>query len=108
MLLLALIILLILLGCFTKKNTIKAVGNLVRSNNGTYKIKNVVSAYDCQVKQCRIMADCAHFTYIADLRECYLKKEEVLDSQNINKYLMHSNDNRGVVFGPNRCIRKKT
>ena len=105
---LALIILLILLGCFTKKNTIKAVGNLVRSKKDTYKIKNVVSAYDCQVKQCRITEHCAHFTYIADLRECYLKTDKVLDSQDIHKYLMHSNDNRGIVFGPKRCRGKKT
>ena len=104
--LLANITFLILLGCFTEG--IKAVGWLVKGQHDKYKIENVVSKYACQVKHCRIIDGCAHFTYIAKLKECYLKTEKVLDSQDIHKYLMHSKDNRGIVFGPERCIGKKT
>ena len=53
------------------------------------------------------MPDCSYFTYIANLKECYLKNEDVLDSKDIHKYMMHSNDNRGIVFGPRLCERKK-
>ena len=72
-----------------------------------YKIKDVASEYECQVKACRLIPDCSYFTYIADLKECYLKTDKVLDSKDIHKYMMHSNDNRGIVFGPRLCERKR-
>ena len=84
------------------------MGWLVKGQHDKYKIENVVSKHACQVKQCRIIDECSHFTYIAKLKECYLKTDKVLDSQDINKYLMHSQDSRGVVFGPRLCIGMKT
>ena len=90
--LLANIILSILFGCFTWG--IKAVGGLVKGRNGSYKIKDVGSKYECQVKQCRLTTGCSHFIYIEDTKECYLKTADVL------KELMHSDDRRDVTFGP--------
>ena len=93
---------LILLGCFTKG--MKAIGALVKGRNNLYKIKDVASHYDCMVKHCRRVIDCSHFTYIDDIKECYLKTKEAIEPEN----LMHSDDPRKVTFGPGICKSKKT
>ena len=82
--------------------SIKAVGGLVKGRNGSYKIKDVGSKYECQVKQCLLATGCSHFTYIEDTKECYLKTANVL------KELMHSDDRRDVTFGPHIYERMKT
>ena len=92
----------ILLGCFTKG--IKAVGALVKGRDNFYKIKDVASQYDCMVKHCRRVKECSHFTYIDDIKECYLKTKEAIKPDN----LMHSDDPRKVTFGPGICKSKKT
>ena len=79
-------------GCFSEN--FKAPRNNVIGNA---RIQNVISAYDCQVKHCRITDDCKYFAYIKNDRICYLK------TANAHENLQYE---ERVVFGPRTCKSK--
>ena len=64
-----------------------------------YKIQNVISDFDCQVKHCRPNRDCMYFAYIKNAKTCYLKTKKALEN------LYHED---GVIFGPRRCKGKSS
>ena len=81
-----------IVGCITEN--IKAPGSYVP---GAFRISNVISEYDCQVKHCRLNDECKYFTYIPNDRACYLKTDKALEK------LDHEG---GVIFGPRNCKSK--